>query len=114
MSKGIKQYIRHTMPLELAEFLRANKCTEKYITNLYNSKVKKASVLYKKKNRKYYSYLVDLINATFYNGTPIYYAVEYSISTALERSFNFPETPEGTHYWLTLYFEALKYQRMYR
>lgn len=114
MGSGIRQYIRHTMPLELAEFLRANKCTEKYITNLYNSKAKKASALYKKKNCKYYNYLADLINATFYNGIPISYTIGYSITTVLERSFNFPETPEGIHYWLTLYFKALDYQRMYK
>lgn len=113
MGKGIKQYIRHTMPLELAEFLRINKCTEKYINNLYESKKQIALRLYRKKNCLYYDYLILLICATFYSQFG-FTRTPRSVSIILEKSFDYSETPEGVTYWLKLFYKAFNYIGLHR
>lgn len=114
MSKGIKQHIRHSMPLELAEFLRINKCTEKYINNLYESKKQIALRLYRKKNRLYYDYLVSLICTTFYSVQFKYTRTSRSVPMILEKSFDYSETPEGVTYWLKLFYKAFNYIGLHR
>lgn len=105
MGKGIKQYIRHTMPLELAEFLRKNKCTEKYINNMY-----------RQLTCHYIQYKVTKNNSFYANlRSEIYHLYSKSQLTAiLYASFVWNRTPEGYRFWSEIFDKAITFQEQYR
>lgn len=105
MSRGIKYFIRHSMPLDLAEFLRANKCTEKYINNMYKGLLAYYVQTETIKNRYFYAALRRSIRSIHSIGSP---------ATILDGSFTWSETPEGHHFWSELSEKAVTFQEQYR
>lgn len=106
MSKGIKQHIRHSMPLELAEFLRKNKCTEKYINNIHRQ-LTCYYIQYKvTKNNNFYANLRREIYH-LYNS-------KSQLTTIIYRSFIWNRTPEGYHFWSEIFDKAITFQEQYR
>ena len=105
MSRGIKYFIRHSMPLDLAEFLRANKCTKRYINNMY----KRLFAYYVQtktiKNRCFYAILRRAIMSVHSRN---------SLTAILSDSFIWSETPEGHRFWSELSEKAITFQEQYR
>lgn len=101
MGKGIKQYIRHTMPLELAEFLRKNKCTEKYINNMHRQLTSFYMQYKVTKNNIFYASLRGEIYR-IYRKRPL--------TTILYASFIWSRTPEGYRFWSEIFDKAITFQ----
>lgn len=108
MSKGIKYYIRHTMPLELAEFLRKNKCTEKYINNMYRQLISYCT--------QYMQYEVTKNNNFYTNLRKEIYRLycKSQLTTILYGSFMWSKTPEGYRFWSEIFDKASIFQEQYR
>lgn len=105
MSKGIKQYIRHTMPLELAEFLRKNKCTEKYINNVHRQLTNYCRYYKVTKNNNFYAYVRNEIYKMFRRKT---------LTEILYVSFAWSRTPEGCCFWSEISSKLLTFQEQYK
>lgn len=105
MSRGIKYFIRHSMPLDLAEFLRANKCTERYINNMYEELLTYFVQAGTIKNRYFYAVLRRAIKSI--------HSIN-SLTMILGESFTWSETPEGRHFWSGLSEKAVTFQEQYR
>lgn len=110
MSRGIKYFIRHSMPFGLAEFLRKNKCTEKYINNTYNYLVaccliRHCSQTKTTKNYRFYTNLRRMINNIY---------IGDSLTSILYGSFIWYRTPEGSLFWSNIYDKAVTFQEQYK
>lgn len=105
MSRGIKYFIRHSMSLDLAEFLRKNKCTEKYINNTYNHLVAHCSKTKITKNYHFYVELRKIINDIYNRGW---------LTSILYSSFTWDQTPEGYRFWSEILDKAVTFQEQYK
>ena len=105
MSKGIKQYIRHRMPLELAEFLRKNKCTEKYINNIYRQLTCYYTQYKVTKNNNFYANLRREIYRLYSKS---------QLTAIIYESFTWNRTPEGYRFWSEIFDKAITFQEQYR
>lgn len=105
MGKGIKQYIRHTMPLELAEFLRKNKCTEKYISNMHRQSTSFYMQYKVTKNNNFYASLRGEIYRIYH---------KRPLTTILYASFVWSRTLKGYRFWSEIFDKAITFQEQYR
>ena len=93
------------MPLDLAEFLRANKCTERYINNMYEYLFTRYIQARTIKNRYFYAFLRRAARSIHSKN---------SLAAILSSSFIWSETPEGYRFWSELSEKAVTFQEQYR